>query len=351
MRRRTTRYGSWAGAANLLIGLWLVLILLNMASAETLSETSQDMAECAKIEDDAERLKCYDKLAGQKSRNIEPVKESAEKAPEEKGEKPSYLSRLWELDEETRSEGFAISPHRSNYILPFTYNKSPNVAVIQEAHPEDDVKKFEVDFQLSLKIKLLQDILGQKMDLWFAYTQRSFWQLYNFEGSSPFRETNYEPELLLNFRTDYRILGLRGRFINVGFNHQSNGKSQPLSRSWNRAVLNFGFERGPFSLLLNGWYRIPESAGHDDNPKIEKYLGYGEIWAYYFLKNHRFGIMFRNNLSFHNNRGALQAEWSFPLLKRVSGYVQYFRGYGESLLDYDHSMNRIGIGFILADWN
>jgi phospholipase A1 len=61
--------------------------------------------------------------------------------------------------------------------------------------------------------------------------------------------------------------------------------------------------------------------------------------------------MFRNNLSFHNNRGALQAEWSFPLLKRVSGYVQYFRGYGESLLDYDHSMNRIGIGFILSDWN
>jgi phospholipase A1 len=323
MRRRTTRYGSWAGAASLLIGLWLVLVLLNMASAETLSETSLNMAECAKIEDDAERLKCYDKLAGQKSRNIEPVKESAEKAPEEKGEKPSYLSRLWELDEETRSEGFAISPYRSNYILAFTYNKSPNVAVIQEAHPEDDVKKFEVDFQLSLKIKLLQDILDQ----------------------------NYEPELLLNFRTDYSILGLRGRFINVGFNHQSNGKSQPLSRSWNRAVLNFGFERGPFSLLLNGWYRIPESARHDDNPKIEKYLGYGEIWAYYFLKNNRFGIMFRNNLSFHNNRGALQAEWSFPLLKRVSGYVQYFRGYGESLLDYDHSMNRIGIGFILSDWN
>ena len=43
MRRRTTRYGSWAGAGNLLIGLWLVLVLLDMASAETLSETSQDM--------------------------------------------------------------------------------------------------------------------------------------------------------------------------------------------------------------------------------------------------------------------------------------------------------------------
>ena len=103
MRRRTTRCESWAGAGSLLVGLWLVLVLSDMASAETVSEISQDMDECAKIEDDAERLKCYDNLAGQKSRNIEPAKESAEKAPEEKREKPSYLSRLWELDEETRS--------------------------------------------------------------------------------------------------------------------------------------------------------------------------------------------------------------------------------------------------------
>ncbi len=86
MNRRTTRYGYWAGAGNLLIGLWLVLVLLDMASAETLSETSRDMAECAKIEDDAERLKCYDNLAGRKSRDIEPVKESTEKTPEKRGE-------------------------------------------------------------------------------------------------------------------------------------------------------------------------------------------------------------------------------------------------------------------------
>jgi phospholipase A1 len=350
MKRRTSRYGPRAGVGTLLISLWIVLILLHAVSAETLSEMSHDMAECAKIEDDGERLKCYDKITGRESSNIEPAKESVERPPEEKAEKASYFSRLWELDEETRRGKYPIKIHRSNYVLPFTYNESPNVDAVREADPDKDLKKPEVTFQLSLKVKLWQDILNHKMDLWFGYTQRSFWQFYNFEDSSPFRETNYEPELLLNFRTDYNILGLRGRFINLGFNHQSNGQSEPLSRSWNRVVANFGFERDPFCFLLKTWYRIPESAQDDDNPHIEKYLGYGEIWAYYFLKKHRFGLMLRNNLSFHTNRGALQAEWSFPLFKQVAGYLQYYVGYGENLLDYNHSVNRIGIGFILADW-
>ena len=61
--------------------------------------------------------------------------------------------------------------------------------------------------------------------------------------------------------------------------------------------------------------------------------------------------MLRNNFSVHHNRGALQLEWSFPLLEWVSGYVQYFLGYGESLLDYDHSVNRIGVGFMFKEWN
>src|SRR4030043_111195 len=164
MRRRTTRYGSWAGAGSLLVGLWLVLVLSDMATEETLSETTQDMAECAKIEDDAERLKCYDKPAGQKSRNIEPVKESAERALEGKEEKASYFSRLWELDEGTRRGKYAIKLHRSTYILPFTYNESPNVDTVREADPDEDLKKAEVNFQLSLKVKLWQNKFGQKMD-------------------------------------------------------------------------------------------------------------------------------------------------------------------------------------------
>jgi len=351
MKRPGTPCRSIGSVRNSWIGALSLLLFLAALPAEGRSDTSQELAECAKIEDGGERLKCYDNLAGRESKEVAPAEESVKKPEPEETKKFSYFSWLWELEPETRRGKFYISPHRSNYILPYTYNASPNYDAVREADPGEDLKHEEVVFQLSLKVKLWEDIFAQKADLWVGYTQRSFWQFYNFEDSSPFRETDYEPELLLNLRTDYRFLGLRGRFINLGFNHQSNGQSDPLSRSWNRIVANAGFERGDFSLLLKGWYRIPESAADDDNPNMEDYLGYGEIWGYYFWKGNRFGIMLRNNLDFHDNRGAVQLEWSFPILERVGGYIQYYNGYGESLLDYNHSVNRIGIGFILKDWN
>jgi len=351
MKMRSAAYPCLSRERSFVFCITMLLIFLWGASTEALSDTSRDLAVCAKIEDDALRLKCYDNLNGRKPAEPAPAKDWGETTSPTKSPEISYFSKLWELDPEARRGRYTISPHRSNYVLPFTYNDSPNFAAVREADPGKDLKRPEVKFQLSLKTKLWQDILGKKMDLWFGYTQQSFWQFYNFDDSSPFRETNYEPELLLNFRTDYSLLGWRGRFLNVGFNHQSNGQSEPLSRSWNRIVASAGVERGSFSLLLKGWYRIPESAEDDDNPSMGKYLGYGEIWGYYFWKGNRFGIMLRNNGDFHNNRGTLQAEWSFPLLERVSGYLQYFYGFGESLLDYNYRVNRIGIGFILKDWN
>ncbi len=272
------------------------------------------------------------------------------KPKEQAKEKPSFFTDLWHLDKEQRVGRPWVTFHRTNYALVFSYNSSPNLAPWQALEPPKTLVKPEVTFQLSFKAKIWQDVFGKAMDLWVGYTQRSFWQLYNFEDSSPFRETDYEPEALLNLRTRFSLLGLKVRFLQIGVNHQSNGQSEPLSRSWNRLVANVGLERGDFSLLIKGWYRLPEDPEVDDNPGMYHYMGYGEIWGYYFVKRHRFAVMLRNNLNFNENKGAIQVEWSFPLFAQVAGYVQYYLGYGESLLDYDHKVNRIGVGFVLAEW-
>ena len=330
-----------------IIVLALVFFVQTAGAAEP--DTPFKMNECAKIADEGERLKCFDKLADQRStEGFQVPDEDTDQTT--KKVTPSYLSRLWELDKESRRREFPITPYRSNYFLPVTYYSPPNEGPLIETDPSTEFKNYEVKFQISFKIKLWQDIFDKEMDLWIGYTQLSFWQLYYTEDSSPFRETNYEPEFLLNFRTDYNLLGLRGRYINIGFNHQSNGRSDPLSRSWNRIVANFGFERDNFIFILNTWYRIPEKEEDDDNPNIEDYLGYGQINFYYIWREHRIGLFLRNNLDFSENKGAFQLEWSFPLFKLVSGYIKYFRGYGENLLDYNAFKKRIGVGFILKDW-
>jgi len=351
-----------------------IAIILHVALSESNGFATADiiarMDQCAKIEKDAERLKCFDEITGKKpfiktDKKSAPLKTTESRiTPEEKRIQPdisletpksSVISKRWELDAQSRKNAPIIRIHRSNYILPVAYNSSLNKSPILDVDRNAKAQNTEAKFQISFKVKLLEDIMDKNVDLWFGYTQLAFWQLYNSTFSSPFRETDYEPELLLNFRTDYDFLGMKGRTINIGLNHQSNGRAQPLSRSWNRIVANFGFEKDDFNLLFKTWYRIPENSSDDDNPDINQYMGYGEIWGTYFWKRHKFSAMFRNNLRFNENRNTLQFDWNFPIpyLKsdRISGYIQYFNGYGESLIDYNTNSNRIGIGFMLTDWN
>ena len=259
----------------------------------------------------------------------------------------SAIDKRQKLEEEAASNRFAIIPYKQNYLLPFAYNTTPNKAPY--AAQGLDLNRTEVKFQLSFKFPLWQRIFAGRGTLYGAYTQLSFWQAYNATNSSPFRETNYEPEIFLAFDNDVPILGVRNRMIVFGLVHQSNGRGGALSRSWNRIYAMFAFERGNFYFAVRPWYRLPESRATDDNPDIEKYLGHGEFYAVYTWGRQRFGLMLRNNLR-ARNRGAIQLDWSFPLFEKIGGYVQYFNGYGESLIDYNHVSNRFGIGIILANW-
>ncbi len=344
------------------IGNWLLstCLLLWLVPQWSWADVHPSLDQCACIQNDQERLACYDHLAGKKTQTPGVAQSAVGTAPQAptlpkpqakpKHDELSYLTRHWDLDESKSRGRFVFMPHRSMYIMPITYNSSPNRKP-EHTGEIDTVKEAEAAFQLSMKVKLWQDVFLQDMDLWFGYTQRSFWQIYAVNDSSPFRETNYEPEILLNFRTNYALLGGHLRTITLGLNHQSNGRAEPLSRSWNRLEGYFNWERGPFVVQLRTWYRLPESEDEDDNPDIHRFMGIGELWAHYDIGNHRLGAMLRNNFRFNENRGALQLEWVFPMgLNSLKGYVQYFNGYGESLLDYDHSVNKIGVGVILDHW-
>jgi len=264
---------------------------------------------------------------------------------------PSYFTRLWELDEASRASRSVFSPYHTTYVLPFTSNCSPNRAVFEGVEPPRTLMRSEAAFQLSFKARLWQDAFGGRVDLWLGYTQRAFWQVYDIEESAPFREIDHEPEIIASVRTRFRVLGFDGRFVQIAVNHQSNGLTKPLSRNWNRLIANVGLERGPLSLLVTGWVRVFFKPGENENPGLSRYAGYGELEAFYFYRGHRFGARFRDNLNFRFNRAAFQADWAFPLFARIGGIVQAYFGYGESLLDFDHRVSRIGVGIVLRDWD
>lgn len=318
-----------------------------------------DLGTCPAIKNDTQRLACFDQLAGA----IKPVPPSPSPSPPEQQvtapqpmpaelAKVSLLSRHWELDDADKHGTFQFRPHHASYFLPIKYNDAPNNAPFRGnlLQHTDNLDSLEAKIRLSVKAKVVEGLFNKNADLWLGYTVASYWQAYNRGVSAPFRETDYEPEAMLVLRTDYDIAGLKGRFINLGLVHESNGRSVALSRSWNRIYAQFGFERGDFALLIRPWYRIPESAANDNNPDIQDYLGRGDLVATYNNGGNTYSLLLRNNLKSSPNRGAVELSWSFPLQGRLKGYVQYFNGYGESLIDYNYKQQSLGIGVSLADW-
>ena len=281
-------------------------------------------------------------------------RDAADQAGETAENDATALEERLKNERATGSNLWTIMPHRPNYFLFASHNfSSMNEAPWKDVAGESaELHETEAKFQISFKFMLWEKLFKKDIDLYLAYTQLSMWQLYNKDISSPFRSSDYEPELFFTLGNRWRILGFNNRLNAFGFAHQSNGRSEPLSRSWNRLWASFIFTKGNLAWGLKLWYRIPESEDEDDNPDIEDYLGYGHLRAVYKWGNNTFGVLWRNNLDLDDNRGAVEVNWSFPLpgTKRIKGYLQYFNGYGQCLLDYNASSSTLGLGLLLTDW-
>ncbi|WP_419765153.1 MAG: phospholipase A [Arcobacter sp.] len=247
-------------------------------------------------------------------------------------------------DKETRNtlsqilaSSFDLYPYNQNYLLPFSYSSKL----------DDGRKDFETLFQISVKKPISYNFFGLNESINFGYTQKSWWQLYS--ESSPFRETNYKPEVFVMIpygKKDKTSL----KALKFGFLHESNGQAQAKSRSWNRLYAQSYFQFSSLFFSPRIWYRIPDGQ-NDDNPDIEDYLGYGDLTFDLPYKKHTFKLLLRNNLKFDDsNKGFAELSWTFPLLnsKNTFGYVQLSSGYGDSLIDYNEEVNRISFGISLS---
>lgn len=284
---------------------------------------------------------------------IDAASQHIEKQLEE--QEDNLIARRLQLELEAYENTFALIPHRTNYILPLTYQNHPNEAPFTETNRS--LMNTEVKFQVSFKVPVTKQTLFEDNGfLFFGYTSRSVWQAFNTDESSPFRDTNHEPEIMLMFLTDIDLFGAHIPTFTAGLSHQSNGQTDSLSRSWNRLYLSVTMEYEKFYVNFKPWWRIPERQKRDindvkgdDNPDIDDYYGYFELTAFRRIHNNELSIMLRNNLR-SDNRGAIELNYSYPFSKKVRGYVQLFHGYGETLLDYNHKNTRLGIGFMLNNW-
>ncbi|MEJ7932401.1 phospholipase A [Ramlibacter sp. AN1015] len=317
------------------------------------------------LKDDTTRLACYDRLfppappdaAAEPELTVAPPPEPGElRGP---GRASAVFQNTWELTPAAKRGTFSLRTYRPNYALVADWTSNLNEQPFSPTRGTAsgagrDLKAVEAKFQVSLRAKVVEGLLLPNADLWVGYTQRSLWQVWNPEQSSPFRSTDYEPEAIYVVPIGGRLGRWPGDFkwemVQLGLAHQSNGQSGSNSRSWNRLWASTSVTRGDFGLTATIHRRLHEDSPTDDNPDLTRYIGNTELRGTWVPGVAATTLTWRT----HNktlDKGSLQLDWSYPIDRRqpqgLRWFVQVFSGYGETLLDYNHRQNRIGFGLTL----
>lgn len=248
-----------------------------------------------------------------------------------------------------------LLPHRGNYLLPVSYNVLPNNRpyerlILSEqrlAERGPFVDNLEAEFQISFSILTNKNIFNSGFYTFIGYTHHSWWQVYNSEWSKPFRETNYMPEIFTRKVLDKPLsaMGITLLAYDLGYIHQSNGQVQEVSRSWDRLFGRLSLVADNTLIMLTAWYRLPEDADVDDNPDIHKYLGYGNIFLKYGFAGHDFALLLRPGEEYFGG----ELSYSFPIKLGLRFFAKYTGGYGSSMIDYNHNVERYAVGMSLSD--
>ena len=322
------------------------LVFIVLASLSVIAETDDCVMQYYESGD--EKLTLYDIRKLCEPENIEHIEKSL---PINKG----VISQRVIKESRTEFEPYVITPHKINYFLPVISTNSINKNAYKTYDGyENNLEDIEAKFQLSLKVPLNNRSMFIEGDgLYLGMTLQAWWQLYADNISKPFRETNYKPEVFYLAPLAWKPFGGNTGFI-VGLEHQSNGRAQNLSRSWNRIFGHFLFEKENFALSFRPWYRLKEDDKEyeldpdgDDNPDISDFMGHHELGMVYKWDNLQFSFINRRNFSTH--KGAVEFGMTFPLWGKLKGYASAFNGYGESLIDYNYSQTRLAIGIALND--
>ena len=202
----------------------------------------------------------------------------------------------------------------------------------------------DVKFQISMRQRLTNSVLPFHSYLFLFYTQKTFWNV--FEESLPMHDMNFNPGIGWS-----RMIISKGRVVgNVTLllEHESNGKDGEASRSWNKVGVSANYYVNP-TLMVHGKLFIPIIDG-ENNKDLLDYSGCLQFGIQKLPLNKKWVL----NLTLVKRRGwnlnfNTIVEFGIHLKETANQYlfVQYYNGYGESLLDYNRFSSRLRVGLLI----
>ena len=214
--------------------------------------------------------------------------------------------------------------------------------------PRPSATNSDVKFQVSISQRLTKSTLPFNTYLFLFYNQKVFWNV--FENSMPVHDFNFNPGIgvcKLLIAKD-RVIGKASLLIE----HESNGRDNDNSRSWNKISLCGSIYISP-QFMIHAKYWIPIVDGQH-NRDILRYCGIFQNGLQVMSNDKKYGMAITLvkrqgwNLNFNTI-----VELNYRLFKKDNHYMflQYYNGYGDNLLDYNKFHSRLRFGIVIKpDW-